>query len=173
MARTALWFVLILGVLLSICVARGETTNGIPFTPEGIRSIPGKDVCDFSGQFPEQFGVYLDSRKGNAVHYQQRDGVVAVFLLSKPTGRCGVVDAVLDLTPLVRKGENVEFKCYTTREGGTVPGKMGHVIGLADNKNGLRRFVRARLAWRVSTQERQFQELKGQSVTCDTSGYTD
>jgi hypothetical protein len=173
MARTALWFVSILGVLLSICVARGETTNGFPFTPEGIRSITGKDVCDFSGQFPEQFGVYLDGRKDNAVHYQQRDGVIAVFLLSKPTGRCGVVDAVLDLTPLVRKGENVEFKCYTAREGGTAPGKWGHVIGLADNKNGLRRFVRARLAWRVNTQERQFQELKGQPVTCDTSGYAD
>jgi hypothetical protein len=173
MPRRALCFVSILGVLLSVCVARGETTNGIPFTSEGIRLITGKDVCDFSGQFPEQFGVYLDGRKDNAVHYQQRDGVIAVFLLSKPAGRCGVVDAVLDLTPLVRKGENVEFKCHTAREGGTVPDKWGHVIGLADNKNGLRRFVKARLAWRVNTQERQFQELKGQSVTCDTSGYTD
>jgi len=173
MPRTALWLGSILGVLLSICVARGQTTSGIPFTPEGIRSITGKDVCDFSGQFPEQFGVYLDGRKDNAVHYQQRDGLIAVFLLSKPTGRCGLVDAVLDLTPLVRKGENVEFKCYTAREGGTAPSKWGHVIGLADNKNGLRRFVRARLSWRVNTQERQFQELKGQSVTCDTSGYAD
>lgn len=171
MPRTALWLVSILGVLLSISVARGQTTNGIPFTPEGIRSIAGKDVCDFSGQFPEQFGVYLDGRKDNAVHYQQRDGLIAAFLLSKPTGRCGLVDAVIDLTPLVRKGENVEFKCYTGREGGTGPEKWGHVIGLADNKNGLRRFVRARLSWRVNTRERQFQELKGQSVTCDTSGY--
>jgi hypothetical protein len=173
MLRTALWLVSILGVLLSICVARDQTTNGIPFTPEGIRSITGKDVCDFSGQFPEQFGVYLDGKKDNVVHYQQRDGVIAVFLLSKPSGRCGLVDAVIELTPLVRKGENVEFKCYTAHEGGSTPGKWGHVIGLADNKNGLRRFVKARLAWRVNTQERQFQELKGQSVTCDTSGYVD
>jgi hypothetical protein len=173
MPRTALWLVSILGVLLSIRVARGQTTNGIPFTPEGIRSITGKDLCDFSGQFPEQFGVYLDGRKDNAIRYQQRDGLIAVFLLSKPTGRCGLVDAVLDLTPLVRKGENVEFKCYTAREGGTTREKWGYVICLADKKNGLRRFVKARLSWRVNTQERQFQELKGQSVTCDTSGYAD
>jgi hypothetical protein len=173
MARTGLWLGSILGVVLSICVARGETTNGIPFTPEGIRSITGKDVCDFSGQFPEQDGVYLNGRKDNLVHYQQRDGVIAVFLLSKPTGRCGVVDAALDLTPLVRKGESIEFKCYTAHEGGTTLKNWGHVIGLADNENGRKRFVRARVAWRVNIQARQFEELKGQSVTCDTSGYAD
>lgn len=170
MPRTALWLVSILGVLLSICGARGQTTNGIPFTPEGIRSITGKDVCDFSGQFPEQFGVYLNGRKDNLVHYQQRDGTIAVFLLSKPTGRCGVVDAALDLTPLVRKGENLEFKCYTAREGGTTPEKWGHVIGLADNHGGLKRFARARLAWRVNLTKKSF-EMLDDPVTCDTGGY--
>jgi hypothetical protein len=163
---------LMVGALFPLCAA-GQTTNGIPFTPEGIRSITGKNVCDFQGEFPEQDGVYLDGQKNILVHYQQRNGVIAVFLLSRPTGRCGVVDAALDLTPLIRKGESVEFKCYTAHEGGTTWEKWGHVIGLANNENGLKRFVKARLAWRVNTQERQFQELKGQSVTCDTSGYAD
>ena len=168
----ALGLVSILGVLLSI-FALGQTTRRIPFTAKGIRSIVEKNVCDFQGEFPEQDGVFLDGRKENAVHYQQRDGIVAVFLLSRPTGRCGVVDAALDLTPLVRKGETVEFKCYTAHEGGTTWGKWGHVIGLADNENGLKRFVRARLAWRVDVKEKRFEELKGQPVTCDTNGYTD
>jgi len=169
MVRCLVW---ILGTLMSTSVAPREMTNGIPFTTAGIRSITGKDVCDFSGQFPEQDGVYLNGRKDNVVHYQQRDGVIGVFLLSKPTGRCGVVDAALDLTPLVRKGENIEFKCYTAHKGGTTLKKWGHVIGLADNENGRKRFVRARLAWRVNVQNREFEELKGQAVTCDTSGYT-
>src|SRR6267143_5375428 len=168
----ALGLVSILGVLLSI-FALGQTTRRFPFTAKGIRSIVEKNVCDFQGEFPEQDGVYLDGRKENAVHYQQREGIVAVFLLSRPNGRCGVVDAALDLTPLVRKGETVEFKCYTAHEGGTTWGKWGHVIGLADNENGLKRFVRARLAWRVDVKEKRFEELKGQPVTCDTNGYAD
>jgi hypothetical protein len=163
--------VLTLSALLSIC-ASGQTTERIPFTATNIRSIIGRNICEFQGEFPEQFGVYLDGRKENSVHYQQRDGIIAVFLLSKPTGRCGVADAALDLTPLIRKGETVEFKCYTAHEGGTTWAKWGHVIGLADNGNGLKRFVRARLAWRVDVKEKRFDELKGQSVTCDTGGYT-
>jgi hypothetical protein len=168
-----LWSISILGALLSIGAALGQTASGVPFTAAGIRSITGKNVCDFQGKFPDQFGVYLDGRKDNAVHYQQRDGVMALFLLAKPTGRCGVVDAVLDLTPLVRKNENIEFKCYSAREGGTTSKEWGHVIGLADNKNGRRRLVKARLAWRVNIEEKRFEDLEGQSVTCDTSGYAD
>ena len=167
----ALCLVSILGVLLSIGAAMGETNSKIPFTPAGIHSITGKNLCDFQGKFPEQDGVYLDGRKDNAVHYQQRNGIIAVFLLSRPTDRCGVVDAALDLTSLVRKGETVEFKCYTAHEGGTTWEKWGKVIGLADNHGGLDRFVRARLAWRVNIPEKRFEELKGKSVTCDTSGY--
>lgn len=166
----ALRIVSILGMLLSILGAQNEIPKSIPFTQQGISSIKGKDVCDFSGQFPEQFGVYLNGKKENLVHYQQRDGIIAVFLLSKPTGRCGVVDAALDLTPLVRKGENVEFKCYTAHEGGTTPEKWGHIIGLADNHGGLKRFVRARLAWRVNLTKKRF-EMLDDPVTCDTSGY--
>ena len=169
----ALWLVSILGLLLSVGAALGDTSSRIPFTAAGIRSITGKNVCDFQGEFPEQDGVYLDGQKNILVHYQQRHGVIAVFLLSRPTGRCGVVDAALDLTPLIRKGESVEFKCYTAHEGGTTWEKWGHVIGLADNNNGLKRFVKARLAWRVNTKEKRFEPLEGQSVTCDTSGYTD
>jgi hypothetical protein len=149
-----------------------QATGRIPFTAEGIHSIVGEDVCDFQGGFPNQFGVDLDGSKEHAVQYRERNGIFAVFLLSKPISRCGMVDAALDLTPLIRKGETVEFKCYTAHEGGTTWGKWGHVIGLADNGNGLKRFVKARLAWRVDVKEKRFNELKGQSVTCDTAGYT-
>lgn len=168
-----LWLVSILGALLSVRSPLAKTNGRIPFTPAGIRSITGKNVCDFQGEFPEQFGVYLDGKKNILVHYQQRDRVVAVFILSRPTGRCGVVNAALDLTPLIQKGESVELKCYTAHEGGTTWEKWGHVIGLADNDNGLKRFVKARLAWRVDTKEKQFEALEEQSVTCDTTGYTD
>lgn len=166
----ALFVVSILAALLSIS-ALGQTPKRIPFTAKRIRSIVGQNVCDFQGEFPEQFGVYLDGRKENAVHYQERDGTTAVFLLSRPTARCGVVDAALDLTPLIQKGETVEFKCYTAHEGGTTWGKWGHVIGLANNHDGLERLVHARLAWRVNVKEKRFEKLHD-PVTCDTSGYT-
>jgi len=119
----------------------------------------------------ERFGVYLDGAKEHSVDYRQRDGVIAVFLVSNPTGNCGVVDAALDLTRLVRKGETIVFKCYTSKEGGTTPEKWGHVVGLADNHKGTLRTVKARLAWRVNIGEKRFEPLDGQSVTCDTSGY--
>ena len=115
----------------------------------------------------------LDHKKEHAVQYRERDGIIAVFLLSRPTLHCGVVDAALDLTPLIRKGEAVEFKCYTDREGGTTWGKWGHVVGLADNQGGRKRFVTARLAWRVNINEKRFEEMKGEAVRCDTSGSTD
>ncbi len=95
--QLALVFLLL---LLFLHAAAGQIAKSIPFTPEGIRSITGKNLCDFSGDFSERFGVYLDGRKDNSVDYRERDGVSAVFLLSVPTDRCGVVDAVLDLTPL-------------------------------------------------------------------------
>ena len=167
----AICFLSVLSPLFSFC-ASGQSAERIPFNATNIRSIVGRNICDFQGEFPEQFGVYLDGRKDNSVHYQQRDGIVAVFLLDKPTDRCGVADAAIDLTPLIRKGETVEFKCYTTHAGGTTSEKWGHLIGLADNENGLKRFVKARLAWRVDVKEKRFDELKGQSVTCDTGGYT-
>jgi hypothetical protein len=151
--------------------ALSQTINGIPFTPDGIGSIRGKDVCAFQGKFPNHFGVYLDLHNEHAVQYLERDGIAAVFLLSEPTPLCGVVDAALDLTPLIRKGETVEFKCYTNHEGGTTRGKWGHVIGLANNQNGLKRLVRARVAWRVNAEEKRFEEMSPESVSCDSSGY--
>jgi hypothetical protein len=162
----------VLGALLPLC-AMGQTTTEIRFTPDGIRSIYGKNVCEFQGEFPNQLGVLLDRRNEHAVQYRERDGVKAVFLLSKPTPRCGVVDAALDLTPLIRKGETVEFKCYTQDEGGTTSEKWGHIVGLANNGNGLKRLVTARLAWRVDLSRKHFEEIRSASVTCDTSGYTD
>lgn len=168
----ALCLISILTALLPISSV-GQTSSGIPFTPAGIRSISGKDICEFQGEFPEGFGVYLDRGTKYSLDYRERDGVAAVFLLSKPTDRCGIVDATLDLTHVASKRETVEFKCYTAHEGGTTPAKWGRIIGLADNENGLKRFVKARLAWRVDIQEKRFEMLKGQSVTCDTSGYDD
>ena len=155
-----------------VCTSAQSATS-IPFTADGIRSIQGKDVCGFRGTFPDQLGVYLDRGKKHSVEYRQRDGIIAVFLLSDPSDRCGLVDAALDLTPVIRKGETIQFKCYTSHEGGTTWGKWGHVIGLADNRNGLRRYVRARLAWRVNVEEKRFEELEREPVTCDTTGYAD
>lgn len=158
--------------LFPLC-ASGQTKSGIPFTPAGIGSITGKNICDFQGEFLYASGVYLDLEKLRSVDYRERDGVFGVFLLSKPTDKCGVVDAALDLTRLIRKGESIEFKCYTAHEGGTTWGKWGYVVGLADNHRGSKRFVRARLAWKVDVMEKRFEELKGQWVTCDTAGYED
>jgi hypothetical protein len=111
-------------VALTILLASAHAGTGVPFTPEGIASLRGKDVCSLEGDFPTQLGVDLDRHKAHAVQYRERDGVVAVFLLSRPTERCGVVDAALNLTPLVKPGENLEFKCYTGREGGDL-GEVG------------------------------------------------
>jgi hypothetical protein len=133
----------------------------------------GKDLCDFQGEFTQRFGVYLDRAKKYSVAYRGRDGIVAIFLLSEPTARCGIVESALDLTHFIRKDETVEFKCYTDHEGGTTWGKWGHVVGLADNHNGRERLVHARLAWRVDIKEERFEEIKGETVVCDTSGYTD
>jgi hypothetical protein len=156
--------------LASAC-AFSQTANRVPFTPQGISSIRGRNICDFQGEFPERFGVYLDLAKKHSVDYQKRDGVIAVFLLSNPDNDCGVVDAALDVTRLIQKGEDIEFKCYTSNEGGTTWGKWGHVVGLANTHNGTLRTAKARLAWRVNTGEKRFEELTGQTVTYDTTGY--
>jgi hypothetical protein len=165
------WLLTIIGTLLiSFASASGSE---IPFTHEGIASLRGKNICDLQGEFFVGTGVYLNHRKQYVLDYRVRDGVYAVFLLSKPSQNCGFVEAVLDLTPLVKTGENIEFKCYTSHEGGTTWGKWGHVIGLADNQQGRKRFVRARMAWRVNVKKKRFEEIKGEKVKCDTSGYSD
>lgn len=145
----------------------------VSFTPKGIASLVGKDICDLHGEFPVGGAVYLDHRKQVALDYRERDGVYAVFLLSKPSTNCGQVDAILDLTPLIKNSESMEFKCYTKREGGTTWGKWGHVVGLADNQDGKKRFVKARLAWRVNLKKKRFEKIKDEEVQCDTSGYAD
>jgi hypothetical protein len=155
----------------SALTARGQ--DKIPFTPTEIAASLGKDICSFGEQFPKQEGVFLDSANQHAIEYREHDGIIGVFLLSKPTTHCGIVDARLNLTPQIRKGETVEFKCYTNREGGTTPGKWGHIIGLANNHSGQKRFVKARLAWRVDIENKRFEPITGEVVQCDTSGYTD
>src|SRR5664280_570419 len=165
------WILLILSfVLIPFSYASG---GEVPFTHEGIASLIGKNICELQGEFYEREGVYLNYRKQYALDCRERDGVYAVFLLSKPSPNCGLVEAFLDLTPLVKTGESMEFKCYTSHEGGTTWGKWGHVIGLADNQHGRKRFVRARMAWRVNVNKKRFEEIKGEKVECDTSGYTD
>ena len=47
----------------------------------------------------------------------------------------------------------------------------GHVVGLADNDQGNKRFVTARLAWRINTKENQFEEIIGEPVSSDTTVY--
>lgn len=150
------------------------SSGNVPFTPTGIASLKGKNVCDLQGEFYSGVGVYLGMKKEHSLHYRERDGVIALFLLSKPSlPNCGIVDATLDLTQLTRPGEKPEFKCYTDREGGTTWEKWGQIVGLANNDRGQKRFVRARLAWRVDVAKKQFEAMKGKTVRCDTSGYKD
>jgi hypothetical protein len=165
------WLWTIVGTLLISCAS--ASGGEIPFTHEGIESLKGENICDLQGKFFVRVGVYLDHRKQYLLDYRERDGVYAVFLLSKPSPNCGLVDAVLDLTPLIKTGESMEFKCYTSHEGGTTWGKWGHIIGLANNQQGRKRFVKARIAWRVNVKEKRFEEIKGEKVECDTAGYTD
>jgi hypothetical protein len=166
------WYSLIFVVILiSSNCAFGQQ---VPFTSAGIASLRGKDICDLQGQFPEQLGVYLDRRKEHAVQYRERDGVVALFLLAKPSSaNCGIIEAVLDLTPVIKVGETPEFKCYTDHEGGATPGKWGHVVGLADNQRGTKRFVKPRVAWRVNVKEKRFDKIDDKATECDTRGYED
>lgn len=163
---------LVLGVALAfVWGVRGQTTiQGVPFTTGGIASLPGHDVCSLQGQFVEQFGLYLDDKKEHSVEYREREGVIALFLLdnSATPRNCGLVDAALNLTPLIKKGEDPLFKCHVNSEGRT---RWGHVVGLGDNKRGNKRFVVPRLAWRVNIKEKRFDQIKGEPVTCDASGY--
>jgi hypothetical protein len=164
---------ILVGVLAICCPSVFGTQDTIPFSSAEIAASPGKDICSFGEQFPKQEGVYLDSANQHAVEYREHDGIIGVFLLSKTTTHCGIIDASLNLTPLIRKGETIEFKCYTNREGGTTAGKWGHIIGLANNHSGQKRFVKARLAWRVNIENKRFEPITGEAVQCDTSGYTD
>jgi hypothetical protein len=146
----------------------------IPFTAAGVASLKGKDICELKGDFYSRMGVYLDGKKDHVVKYLERDGMTVVFLLRKPlSDNCGIVDAVLDLTPLIKSGETMDFKCYTDIEGGTTWTKWGHVMGLADNQRGRKRFVKARLAWRVNVSEKRFEPISKKPVRCDTTGYAD
>jgi hypothetical protein len=148
--------------------------HNIPFSSVTLPSLTGKNICDLQGEFYERVGVYLDGKKENALQYLLRDGTHAVFLLGRPlTDRCRIVEAVLDVTAVIKEGETAEFKCYTGQEGGTTWAKWGHVIGLANNQQGRKRFVTARLAWRVNVQQKRFEQITGKRVTCDTTGYTD
>jgi hypothetical protein len=165
-------WVLLLGLTVSLAnLTSGQTTDqGVPFTSAGIAALPGRDICDLQGEFPKQFGVYLDDQKDHAVDYRERDGVIALFLLEKSLAPkyCGIVDATLDLTTL-RKGEETPlFKCHVNSEGRT---RWGRVVGLGDNQRGHKRFLSPRLAWRVNAKEKRFDEIKDEPVSCDASGY--
>lgn len=164
------WLLIVVGMLAISFASAGE--GDIPFTSAGIASLVGKSICDLQGKFPLGVAVYLDHRKQYALDYRERDGTIAVFLLSKPVAQCGRVDAVLNLTPLIKTGESPEFKCYTDHEGGTTWGKWGHIIGLANNESGKKRFVSARLAWRVNIERKSFEKIS-EKTQCDTSGYAD
>jgi F0F1-type ATP synthase membrane subunit c/vacuolar-type H+-ATPase subunit K len=163
---------ILLGLAFSVAFAvLGRASGqGISFTSAGIASLRGRDICSLQGEFPKHFGVYLDDKKEHSVVYRERDGVIALFLVgeSQPSQDCGIVDAVLDLTPLVRKGEEPLFKCHVNSEGRT---RWGHVVGLGDNQSGHKRFLTPRLAWRVDTKEKRFDKITEEAVSCDASGY--
>jgi hypothetical protein len=166
------WKVLLMSIFL---IMVGDLlAQEVPFTPDGIASLTGQDICKLQGEFPKTMGVYLDRQKQHAIQSREREGIVAVFLLSKPSSRnCGVVDASLNLTPLIKGSETPEFKCSSGKEGGATWGRWGHIVGLADNQSGKKRYVKARLAWRVNVPAKRFEPITGNVVTCDTSGYGD
>jgi hypothetical protein len=91
-----------------IFTAMGQTSGDIPFSSAGIGSLPGKDICHLQGEFPKQFGLYLDDKKERSVEYRERDGVICPVSIGNviATKTCGIVDAALDLTRLIRKGED-------------------------------------------------------------------
>jgi hypothetical protein len=164
------FFVFCVGMLMTVLsYADG---NSVPFTSNSLSSLQGRDICTLEGEFSSEFGVFLDGRKEYSVEYRERDGVVAVFLLSHPADNCGRVEAVLDVTKLIKKEEFIEFQCYTKNEGGTGWKKWGHIIGLVNNDNGKKRFARARLAWRVDIQNKRFEKIS-EKTDCDTIGYAD
>ena len=51
--------------------------------------------------------------------------------------------------------------------------KWGHIIGLADNQRGRKRFVNARLAWKVNVPQQGLDPIRTKTVRCDTTGYED
>ncbi len=166
------WQVLVLAV--TSIVAGHLRAQEVPFSSNGMATLIGRNICEIQGEFPKSMGVYLDRQKQHAVQYRERDSIVAIFLLSEPSSpKCGIVDAYLDLTPLVKSGETPEFKCFAGTAGGTTWGRWGHIVGLADNHGGKKRFVRARLAWRVNVAAKQFEPITAKTVTCDTRGYED
>lgn len=164
------FFFICIGLLTTICSYADE--HSVPFTLEGLNVLKGRDVCNIEGEFSGELGVYLDGRKDYSVVYRERDGVVAVFLLSHPSNNCGIVEAVLNVTKTIKKEEFIEFQCYTKQEGGTGWEKWGHVIGLVNNDNGNKRLVTARVAWRVNINKKRFEKIT-EKTECDTIGYAD
>jgi len=157
--------------VLIACGSAYLAEQRIPFTSAGIATLTGHDICELQGDFPKQFGVYLDDKKDFAVQYRERDGVIAVFLLrnSLPPKYCGTVEAALDLTDL-RKGEETPlFKCHIKSVGRT---RWGNIVGLGDNQRGNKRFLSPRLAWKVNIEGKAFESVAADGVSCDASGYT-
>ena len=83
------WRQLLLAIVL---VSASRVSAGeVPFTHAGIMSLKGKDICSLQGDFPKTDGVFLDRHKEHAVKTLDRNGVLALFLLSKPlSDNCGV-----------------------------------------------------------------------------------
>ena len=173
MPITAFSRVLILS-LIAVATCFGQSGD-IPFTRAAIASLKGKNICDLQGQFLHSFGVYLNAKKEHLVEYRERDGVIALFLseVKSTSDDCGTVEAVLDLTDVIKPNETTEFKCYTKHEGGTTWRHWGHIVALADNHQGKVRFVKGRLAWRVNIRQKRFEPIPSARVHCDTAGYED
>ena len=65
-------------VLISFAYANA---GDVPFTPAGIASLKGRNICELQGTFYSKVGVYLDGRKEHAVKYLERDGMIVVFIV--------------------------------------------------------------------------------------------
>jgi hypothetical protein len=158
--RTSSFFVSLLLILWVVGVA---SSGDVSLSESGLASLQGKARC----LQKRDFAFQIDEKRGSALVQVDSD---AVLLLANahPPEYCGRVEAILDLTRLARQGEIAYFKSRIESKGHT---RWGRVIGLGNNHQGKKRFITARLAWRVNIKERRFADIEGQRVTCDTTGF--
>lgn len=64
------WQVLLISV--SLITAGYLRAQEVPFTPDGIASLTGRNICKLQGEFPKSLGVYLDQQREHVVQYRER-----------------------------------------------------------------------------------------------------
>lgn len=143
----------------------------LPFASSAAAPSEGKLLSESSCDVREGPGTGMFHRPLNdpslhALEYRKLGRRQVVLLLSHDHDGCGEIVAALWL-PRHRRGESIEFECG--RKGAALD-PAAHVIGLANNDKGRRKFAAARMAWKVDLDQNSFSRITGR-VVCDTSGY--